>query len=60
VPSSYSVNVNYEGDPGDAITRLKQAMPVYEAIQHPNLTRLIDHGPYGDGYAAVFAWAEGE
>lgn len=52
--------VNYEGDPSDAIARLQQAMPVYEAIQHPSLIRLIDHGPYGDGYAAIFAWAEGE
>ncbi|HEU5140782.1 MAG TPA: serine/threonine protein kinase [Bacillales bacterium] len=52
--------LNYEGDPKDAVDRLKQAVPVYEALEHPNLIELTAHFEAGSGYAAVFEWFDGE
>jgi serine/threonine-protein kinase len=52
--------VEYSGNPKDAVDRLKQAVPVYKKLQHPNLIKLIDHFPVENGYAAVFEWFEGE
>ena len=49
--------LNFRGKPADAIYQLHQAMPLY-AHAHPALTRLLAHGPAGDGYAAVFAWRD--
>lgn len=45
--------------PEDAIWTLQNAMPLYERT-HPALTRLLAHGTTGEGYAAIFQWAEGE
>ncbi len=50
----------FSGYPRDAISSLRNAMPLYERLAHPALTRLLGHGPVGQGYAAVFAWAQGE
>jgi len=50
----------YDGDPIEAVVRLKAAMPVYEHIRHPNLIRLLDHYDIKGGYVAVFEWADGE
>jgi serine/threonine-protein kinase len=42
------------------VQRLKNAIPAYENIRHPNLIQLIDHYEIDGGYAAAFEWAEGE
>ena len=49
--------VNYRGQPADAVRILRAAMPLY-ALEHPALTRLLAHGPAGEGYAAIFAWRD--
>ncbi len=51
--------VNYAGHPVDAALQLMHAMPLYEK-HHPALAELLAHGPVGNGYAAVFAWHEGD
>ena len=50
----------YDGGPGDAIYRLQQAISIYEAIQHPNLIKLLDHFALPGGYAAIFEWVDGD
>jgi serine/threonine protein kinase, bacterial len=52
--------INFQGEPCQAIARLKAAMPVYEALRHPVLIDLAEHYETESGYAAVFAWVEGE
>lgn len=49
--------VNYRGKPQNAVAALKEAMPLYDR-EHPALTKLLAHGPAGDGYAAIFAWRD--
>ena len=51
--------VNYSGRPADAAYTLQKAVSLY-AHPHPALIRLLAHGPAGEGYAAIFAWEEGE
>ncbi|QGQ93820.1 serine/threonine protein kinase [Paenibacillus psychroresistens] len=52
--------LEYSGDPQEAIERLKQAIPVYEALNHPRIIKLVDHFEAAGGYALVFEWFEGE
>lgn len=52
--------VNYEGNVKEAVLRLRQAIPVYEALAHQSLVNLVNHFSTRDGYAAVFEWFEGE
>jgi serine/threonine-protein kinase len=52
--------LEYTEDPQDAVKRLKQAIPVYEDLNHQNLIKLIDHFDIEDGYAGIFEWFEGE
>ncbi|MBP1913876.1 protein kinase domain-containing protein [Lederbergia galactosidilytica] len=52
--------LHFAGDPEEAITRLKEAIPVYESLQHPNLVNLVEHFQLENGYALVFEWFEGE
>lgn len=52
--------VNFDGEPREAIERLRQAMPIYQDLEHPHLVRLIDHFPVAGGYAAVYEWFPGE
>lgn len=47
-------------DPADAIQRLKEAMPAYEALRHPHLVDLREHHATAEGYVAVFTWFAGE
>ncbi len=47
-------------DPSDAVCRLKEAMTVYQALQHPSLVNLREHYPTNEGYLAVFDWFPGE
>lgn len=47
-------------DPEKAVSQLRMAMPVYEALYpHPALIRLQGHGPAAGGYCAIFRWPEG-
>ena len=50
----------YKSEIADAVDLLKNAIAIYEDLRHPYLIRLVDHFPVGDGYAAVFGWADGE
>ncbi|BBI34230.1 serine/threonine protein kinase [Cohnella abietis] len=50
----------YLGDPKDAVTRLKQAIPLYQHLSHQHLINLINHFEVEDGYALVFEWFDGE
>jgi serine/threonine-protein kinase len=52
--------IDYPGDPQLAIHRLKDAIPIYQALRHPSLVELRDHFATPDGYAAVFTWFTGE
>ncbi|WP_143319807.1 hypothetical protein [Clostridium sp. HBUAS56010] len=49
-----------EIDPGESVKVLKEAVKLYEILDHPNLIRIREHFPVGELYAAVFDWAEGE
>ncbi|MBP2133496.1 serine/threonine-protein kinase [Methanomicrobium sp. W14] len=46
--------------PEEAIASLKEAMPIYKNIKHPNLIELVRHYSLGDIYIAVFKWADGD
>lgn len=50
----------YEGIPDEAIARLRQAVSLYDTLQHHALIKLLNHYPVGNGYAAEFEWFEGE
>lgn len=52
--------INYNGEARPAIERLETALPVYEALQHPVLIKLIGHEKTDSGFALVFDWADGE
>ncbi|WP_409346491.1 serine/threonine protein kinase [Paenibacillus sp. MBLB4367] len=52
--------MEYIGSPKDAVRRLMEAMPLYSALKHPHLIKLLKHFPVHHGYAAVFEWFEGE
>jgi len=52
--------MEFSGNPGDAIARLKRAVPLYKTLAHPNLIQLIDHFETREGYAAIFEWFTGE
>jgi serine/threonine protein kinase len=51
---------DFSGNPDDAVERLITAIPLYTALQHPNLIKIIDYFPVGNGYAAVYDWFDGE
>src|SRR5699024_6424801 len=40
--------------------RLKNAVPVYQSLEHPYLIKLIDYFATENGYALIFQWFEGE
>jgi len=52
--------VNYDEKYEYAILRMKNAIPIYEDIHHPNLIKLIEHFEQGKGYASIYEWEEGE
>lgn len=52
--------MRFTGEPKEAIYRLKQAVRLYDDLQHPSLIKLLEHYPIGHGYAAVFEWFTGE
>ena len=50
--------VQYAGTAADAVARLKRAVPVYEALRHDLLIRLVKAEDAGGGYAVVFDWVD--
>ena len=53
--------IHYDGEPAEAVLRLKDAVRVYMDLKHPGLIELVDHFEAGDhGYAVLFNWFEGE
>ena len=47
--------------PEAAVAAMRAAMPAYEALYpHPTLIKLQGHGAVAGGYAAIFAWPEGQ
>lgn len=52
--------IEYSGCPQDAVARLQAALPVYQALRHPNLIRLVEAEAVGGGFAMVFLWEDGE
>ena len=43
-----------------AVDNLKQAVKVYEDLQHPTLIQLLDHFEKDEMYIAIFEWVDGE
>ena len=39
---------------------MKNAVPVYQSLEHPHLIKLLDNFPTDYGFAVVFQWFEGE
>ena len=50
----------YNGDPRDAIARLKATLPIYSELQHRNLIKFVKTEEIGGGFAMVFKWVEGD
>ncbi len=46
--------------PEEAIASLKEAMPIYEDIKHPNLIELVKHYSLDNIYIAIFKWVDGD
>lgn len=49
----------YDGEPCDAVSRLKATVPVYEKLRHKSLIEYIGSKEVGDGFAMIFKWADG-
>lgn len=52
--------VEAEISPRESVETLKNAVQLYQVLEHPNLVRLIESYPYQKYYVAIFEWAEGE
>lgn len=50
----------YDGEPCDAVSRLKATVPIYENLRHKNLIEYKDSKEIGMGFALIFKWADGE
>lgn len=50
----------YDGDPDDAIARLKATVPIYAALRHKNLIEYITTKEIDGGFAMIFKWVDGE
>lgn len=50
----------YDGDPADAVSRLKSTVPIYESLWHKNLIEYIGSKEIGSGFAMIFKWTDGE
>ena len=50
----------YPGIPEAAITRLKNTVPMYQDLAHPNLIEFIKAEEIGGGFAATFGWTDAE
>ncbi|MCM1134888.1 MAG: hypothetical protein NC400_04850 [Clostridium sp.] len=52
--------VEAEVSPKESIEILKKAVPLYHDLKHSNLIKIIEDYEYGQFYAAIFEWADGE
>ncbi|RTR34010.1 serine/threonine protein kinase [Robertmurraya yapensis] len=52
--------MEYEGEPEDAVIRLKNSVSTYENLQHKQLIKLVDHFEVDHGYVMIFDWFDGE
>ena len=52
--------VEAEVSPKDSVKILKEAVHLYDDLQHPNLIKIIEAYDYNQFYAVVFEWANGE
>lgn len=52
--------VDYQGEPSEAVSRLKGAIPIYYELKHPSLIEILDHFSIDGGYVAIFKWFNGE
>ena len=50
----------YNGDPADAIVRLKATLPVYSALKHKNLIELVEAKDIAGGFMMIFKWVDGD
>lgn len=50
----------YDGEPSDAVSRLKATVPIYKKLRHKNLIEYIDSKEIGNSFAMIFKWADGE
>lgn len=50
----------YDGEPCDAVSRLKATVPIYENLRHKNLIEYMDSKEIGNGFAMIFKWVDGE
>lgn len=52
--------IEAEVTPEESIIVLKEAVKLYQIIQHPNLIKLVKHYSYLNYYVAVFEWVDGD
>lgn len=52
--------VQIQHTPQAAIQLLQDAVSLYTELAHPQLIHLVEYGPVGQGYMALFDWFEGE
>lgn len=50
----------YNGDPADAIVRLKTTLPVYSDLKHKNLIELVEAKDIAGGFMMIFKWVDGD
>ncbi|MCH5321210.1 MAG: protein kinase [Eubacterium sp.] len=50
----------YEGKASEAVDRLKATVQIYENLKHKNLIEYIESKEFGNGFAMIFKWANGE
>ena len=48
----------YEGAASEAVQRLKQTVPIYEAIRHDTLIEYLGSEEIGGGFALIFRWTD--
>lgn len=48
----------YNGDPRDAIARLKQTVRLYEQLRHDSLIQYIGAEEIGGGFSLIFKWTD--
>lgn len=50
----------FDGDPADAVLKLKETLPIYRNLKHRNLIEFVDSKEIGGGFAMVFKWVQGD
>ncbi len=50
----------YDGEPYDAVARLRDTLPIYRDIRHDALINYLGAEEIEGGFAMVFEWADGE